>query len=663
MAFHWLFAAGLLLYLLTRFIALDKFPIYFFSDEAIQTLSASDLIGRGFKDISGRLFPVYFENGGQYNLSFSVWLQVLVAWLPRSIWLTRGLPALVSTVFPLTVGLSLRRFFKAKHWWLAPFLVAALPAWFLHSRTAFETSLGAALFSVFLYFYLRYRLENRKFLPLALLFGALAFYTYSPLQLVVVLTGLLLLISDWKFHFADRRAVLKGLGVLLLAAAPYLLFRYLHAGSLTGHLRMLDSYWITSIPLADKLGLFFQNYLRGLDPRYWFFYNTTDLVRHQMKGLGHVPWFLLPFALAGLERCVRGWREPGARLVLISLLTAPTGAALAGVAITRLLVMVVPLAYLSLVGLEMCLTWLREKWNSLIPAALTALAMAVFSVGMLFAAVRDGLTWYPDYGLYGMQWGGQQLAQKIETIQAENPGRELILSPSWANNTDVIMRFFLGTPLPVKVDTIEAWNLYQVPLSRNTLFIMTPEELLEARENPKFTHIEVEDTLFWPDGRPGFLFVSLEYVEDIDRIFAEELAERQRPQHARVTLLGQEVEVTYPLLDIGTIEAVFDADANSLIRGFEANPLVLRLAFSEPVSLEGIRVTLGSNPSRLQANLQAPDGDTHTFTVIAVESDQIRTVSVTFDQAYEVTWLEISVENLYEGQPSHVHVWEIEFEE
>ena len=33
----WLFL-GLAIYLVTRLVALDKFPIYFFSDEALQTL-------------------------------------------------------------------------------------------------------------------------------------------------------------------------------------------------------------------------------------------------------------------------------------------------------------------------------------------------------------------------------------------------------------------------------------------------------------------------------------------------------------------------------------------------------------------------------------------------------------------------------------------------
>jgi len=99
-----LFWLGLALYLLTRFIALDKFPIYFFSDEAIQTMTARDLVSRGLRDLDGSLFPVYFENGGQYNLSLSVWLQVVITGLPNSVWLTRGLSALISLLFPFLAG-------------------------------------------------------------------------------------------------------------------------------------------------------------------------------------------------------------------------------------------------------------------------------------------------------------------------------------------------------------------------------------------------------------------------------------------------------------------------------------------------------------------------------------------------------------------------------
>jgi hypothetical protein len=72
-----LFGLALLLYLATRLIGLADYPIYFFSDEAIQTLHAADLIRDGFQDEEGTFLPTYFKNGPFYNLSLSVYLQVL----------------------------------------------------------------------------------------------------------------------------------------------------------------------------------------------------------------------------------------------------------------------------------------------------------------------------------------------------------------------------------------------------------------------------------------------------------------------------------------------------------------------------------------------------------------------------------------------------------
>ena len=39
-----LFLLALLVFVLPRFIALDRWPIYFFTDEAIQTVQAADLV-------------------------------------------------------------------------------------------------------------------------------------------------------------------------------------------------------------------------------------------------------------------------------------------------------------------------------------------------------------------------------------------------------------------------------------------------------------------------------------------------------------------------------------------------------------------------------------------------------------------------------------------
>lgn len=48
-------------YALTRLIALDQFPIYFFSDEASIALIGRSAVQNGFVDGAGQLLPVYFE--------------------------------------------------------------------------------------------------------------------------------------------------------------------------------------------------------------------------------------------------------------------------------------------------------------------------------------------------------------------------------------------------------------------------------------------------------------------------------------------------------------------------------------------------------------------------------------------------------------------------
>ena len=71
-----LLAAALAIYLLVRVIELDAFPIYFFTDEAVQTVRAAELVRDDFSS-GDEYLPTYFNNGGQYNLGVSVYLQVI----------------------------------------------------------------------------------------------------------------------------------------------------------------------------------------------------------------------------------------------------------------------------------------------------------------------------------------------------------------------------------------------------------------------------------------------------------------------------------------------------------------------------------------------------------------------------------------------------------
>ena len=174
-----LFVLATVVYDVTRFVGLAQFPIYFFTDEAIQTVQAARFIANGLRDSAGHFFPTYFENGAYYNLSVSVYAQVLpYLAFGKSIAVTRGVSAMISLFGAVVVSLTLKNIFHAKWWWLGTLLLAVTPAWFLHSRTAFEVVIMVALYAGFLYFYLLYRV-----LPAALPAAVAAVWGAGVLQL------------------------------------------------------------------------------------------------------------------------------------------------------------------------------------------------------------------------------------------------------------------------------------------------------------------------------------------------------------------------------------------------------------------------------------------------------------------------------------------------
>ncbi|MBM2844145.1 MAG: conserved rane protein of unknown function, partial [Anaerolineales bacterium] len=57
-----LFVLSLAVFAVTRLIGIEDFPIYFFTDEAANTVLAAEFLHNGLRDASGQLFPVYFSN-------------------------------------------------------------------------------------------------------------------------------------------------------------------------------------------------------------------------------------------------------------------------------------------------------------------------------------------------------------------------------------------------------------------------------------------------------------------------------------------------------------------------------------------------------------------------------------------------------------------------
>lgn len=607
---RWGFGLALGVYLATRLIGLEDFPIYFFTDEAVQTMLASDFVRDDFHDPGGTPWPTYFENSSLYNLSLSVYLQVLPGMLlRRSIFLTRAIPALVTVTGAVALALILRNGFRARTWWSAPLLLAIGPAWFLHSRTAFETTLMVSFYAWFLFFYLMYLRGSTRGLYLALLFGALAFYSYSPGQLIVVATGLLLLLSDRKYHWRQWKASLLAVPLLALLALPYVRFQLQHPGETYFHLRMVGSHWFLDLPTIEKLNQSLQYYWQAINPAYWFIPHQQDLIRHIMRDYAFLPTAMLPLVLVGLLRIIRQLHSGVHRTVLLSGLAVPVGAAVAGPGITRVLSFVVPATVMAGLGLEELARRVRPAIARRAAGIGLAAGLTAASFGMLVDALDHGPTWFDDYGLYGMQYGARQVFGEIRTLLRSQPDARVVLSPVWANGTHILLQFFV--PQEPRIALQGGDSLLEGPMEdlEQNIYVLTPEEHAALRDSSLFGELTELETLPYPDGRPGFYFLKLRYAPDAQQQFARQLEERRQPITSWVEVDGQMVEVEHSPLDIGGLDEIFDQDPFTLARTRESNPAILKFTFPSPRWLSGLTLSVSTMELSLKARLMTAGSD------------------------------------------------------
>jgi hypothetical protein len=530
-----LFGLALIAFLATRLIDLDRWPIYFFCDEAINTVDAADFIHDGFRDPEGHLFPTYFPNDQIRSLSVSVYVQVIPYLLfGNSVFATRATSVLIAFSAMIAFGLILKNNFKNRYAWLGILLLSITPVWFLHTRTAFECILWVSFFIWFLYFYLQYRQNRPRHIFGVLLAGALSFYSYNGGQLGIVVGGGLFMLIDWKYHWQVLRqrkrlmllALLFGVGLSL----PYIRFLSQFPLEVSQHLKIVSPAWGTAVPLLDKLSTFTREYLNGLNPIYWYSTaNDYDIIRHVMKGYGSILWITLPFALIGLIECLRKIRQPEYRTILIALIVSPLGGALSEATVIHDLLFVVPAAWLTTLGAVKALSLARPRLSYRAFAIGTAAALSIFNFIMLQDAVSNGPLWYDAYGLYGLQYGGSQVFSEVERMLRQSLVSDAIVSPAWANNPVALMRFFTDDDSRVRLGNIDAFIKAKLPLTQNTLFVMTPNEYQRALNDPRFADIHLTQTVKYPNDADGFYFVRLNYSPQADAIFAAEDAARRKP--------------------------------------------------------------------------------------------------------------------------------------
>lgn len=666
----WLFFLSLVIYLTVRLVGIEDFPIYFFTDEAIQSVHAADLIRDGFTSEDEEFLPTFLVNGNQYNLSTSVYLQVLPLLLfGKQIWVTRGVSVLITLLAALSVGLFSRLVLNIKHGWMSILFLSIMPGWFLHSRTAFETVLAVTFFACFLLTYALYRTRNPNYLYGAVVFAALSFYSYSPAQVVIAVCVIALAFSDAHYHWQQRKTILWAFGLGLICLVPYFRFLINHPNENIEHLRILSSYWVQDISLFEKLSIYFKSYFSGLNPLYWFL-PGKELIRHVMKGYGHLWRPAFPLIMIGLFYTFKNLRKSQYRILLTALLAAPSGAAVAEMSITRALFMVIPASLLAAIGVWKSAEWLgRQAWFasfnrfSSIFYGLVFLVLSFFNFYILQDALRNGPVWFTEYGLFGLQYSPKVVFTAVKDTLAQKPDTRLTLSPNWANGTDTLARYFFDDPLPFEFGSIDSFITEEKPLSRQDLLVMTPEEKIQMLESGKFKNIDYERILPYPNGQPGFYFTRLEYVDNISEIFAKEIkARRQLIQSAVLLQDNTTAIVEYSPLDMGEIKHVFDGDDFTLGRTWEANPFVLKLDFEKPYPVQTVKFRVGGEATQIQLHLWV-EGIPEPILLEQnyPENPEPRTVVLELPRLETITRAELFIKDTGNHELAHVHLWEVEF--
>ena len=668
-----LFWSSVAVYLLTRLIGIDRYPIYFFTDEAVHTVLAADFVHAGLQNSAHEFLPTYFPLGPSFNLNgVSVYLQSVPYLLfGKSEFVTRATSALVTLIAAIAVGLILRDIFKRRYWWTATLLLAIAPAWFLHSRTAFEYIEVASYYAGFLYCYLRYRYLSPRSLYGAIIFAALAFYTHGLGQVLMGVITVLLAVSDWRYHWQQRATIQRGLVLGLVLLVPYVRYSLAHPGTTIDQLRQRGSYWVQDdLPLSGKVSHFLSEYLFGLSPQFWFLAdNGRDIQRHVMKGYGNLWLPTLPLLVVGLVNAVRNLRSSASRTVLLAVLAAPVGSALVAIGIPRVLWAIIPLTLLSAIGLSLLLEWLEDHR---VPRSVLAggafVLLAGVSVYMLRDALVNGGLWSTDYTLDGTQFGARQVfGEAVPDYLAQHPDAQVIVSATWANGTDMFIPFFL-TPdqmQHVHLQSLDYFLSAQRDLPANLEVVLPAYEYDKALQNPKLADIVVDKTVSYPNGQPGFYFLRLAYSAQAAGLFAAEEAALHRPVVEHYTLDGQDVTITHPTFGAGQLHDMLDGNPFTLINAPGFNPIVLDFVFPTARPISGLTLITGSLPDfTVTATVYAEGTDvpqiySQEFTGLPADP----TVMLNFDKGPSaMTRLHLEIYNDADNGPGvNIHVREVEF--
>ena len=251
---------------------------------------------------------------------------------------------------------------------------------------------------------------------------------------------------------------------------------------------------------------------------------------------------------------------------------------------------------------------------------------------------------------------------QVKQLSDEEPDTTIYVSPTWANGTGIVKRFFIPDDLNVRMGNVTGFLEEMGDLNSQLLFVLPEPEYNDIVDNEKLANINIEQIIYYPDGRPGFYFVRMEYAPNAPAIFAAEEEERNRPRVEQLNLSGETVQIQYPYLDMGEITHIFDGDTFTLARVYDSNPAVFTLSYSTPRFLMGLRATTGSMDFQICVRLySAASEEIGSYCEAYYDQPDDPTVVIQFDHPNsDIVLVEIEIFSLEGETPDKIHVRELE---
>lgn len=528
----WLFfLLGCVLFAFSRFFGLADFPIYFFCDEAFVGSESRQLIENGFRDELGRFFPVYYQKAmDRWVPQLTVYLSMPAVWLwPASVYALRSVTVVICLFGAVATCLSIRTIWPENRWWWLPiYFLCATPIWFLHSRLAFETTHAVAFYSSFLAGYLLYRFYDPRWIWLALASAVAAFYSHLSGSTLILFSVPFLALAQFQYHWQHVRILLPAIGVGIVCLSPciYWLLTIPHATTL--QLDALGSAWMKERSLWKAATSSFLRWISGLDPTFWFSEGPQNQLRHIWKGRSMIPLWSAPIIFIGIVTCFVNRRKLGAIVLLSALLISITPLLFVESHIMRAFYILAPLGFLVAFGADAISRWNRVSRLKHFPQALTVSALlGVQALTMTREALFEAPLWYPNYGLYGLQWGARELFGDALPKFLEDHPYEMVQPPgNWANGPQEFPRYFLSAEQQKRLRSVGFSVLNPAAgavIPSDQTFILSMVERFKIERSRKYKTLKPILEVRQPNQKVGFTFTKLEFVDDRISVPAAEL--------------------------------------------------------------------------------------------------------------------------------------------